>query len=147
MLRPIKAAKGILLLGALTSAAVAGFIVGRRPFRVEVKGSSMEPTLHEGDWLVAFANEDPHAGDLVVVEHPERPGFELVKRLTGVPFDVVEGRTLAPDEWWVQGDAEEDATTDSRSFGPLRRSQIKGRVALTYLPKPQWFEPVEPAAP
>jgi type IV secretory pathway protease TraF len=70
----------------------------------------------------------------VVVEHPGRPGYEMVKRITGVPKGRIGDRTLADDELWVEGDRE-DASTDSRHFGPVRREQVKAKVVLVYWPK------------
>jgi signal peptidase I len=50
----------------------------RRPFGVSVEGASMLPTLAHGDFLVAVSMARPRRGSLVVVEHPERPGYEMV---------------------------------------------------------------------
>ncbi len=71
---------------------------------------------------------------MVVVEHPGRPGYEMVKRLTALPGGPVGERVLEDDEYWVEGDRE-DASTDSRHFGPVRREQLKARVILVYWPK------------
>jgi type IV secretory pathway protease TraF len=92
----------------------------------------MEPSLHEGEWAVAVRRR-VRVGDVVVVEHPERRGFELVKRVAGAPGDAVRGRRLAAGEWWVEGDRAE-ASTDSRAFGPVGRSSIRGSVVLVYAP-------------
>ena len=70
----------------------------------------------------------------MVVEHPGRPGYEMVKRVTAAPGDVVVDRTLAGDEFWVEGDRS-DASTDSRHFGPVRREHLKAKVFLIYWPK------------
>ena len=100
----------------------------------------MMPVLEPGDFLIAVRPKALHAGTLVVVEHPDRPGFEMVKRLTGIPGSVVNGRTLGPDEWWVIGDLA-SASTDSRSFGPVPRSAIRGEVVGRYWPlgRLAWF--------
>ena len=124
-------------------AAIAGMVAlwwRWRPFRVAVEGTSMAPTLEPGDLLVAVRPKVLHAGTLVVVEHPERPGFELVKRLAAGPGDVVSGRTLGLEEWWVLGD-EPGASTDSRDFGPVAAYSIRGEVRLRYWPLPRvaWF--------
>ena len=39
------------------------------------------PTLTAGDYLVATARGRPRSGAIVVVERPDRPGFEIVKRV------------------------------------------------------------------
>jgi type IV secretory pathway protease TraF len=74
------------------------------------------------------------AGDVVVVEHPMRPGYEMVKRIARIPGEMVGGRTLGPDEWWVEGDLPA-ASTDSRHFGAVRTEAVKGKVVLVYWPK------------
>jgi nickel-type superoxide dismutase maturation protease len=104
-----------------------------RPSRVEIEGASMAPTLLPGDWALVVTPRSFRADDVVVVEHPGRPGHEMVKRLTAVPGDIVELRTLGDDEWWVEGD-DARASTDSRHFGPVTREGLKARVVLVYWP-------------
>jgi nickel-type superoxide dismutase maturation protease len=104
-----------------------------RPFRVAVEGDSMRPALEAGDRLVATRRGALRMGSIVVVEHPERPGFELVKRIHGLPGDPVDGRVLGPDELWVLGD-DPDVSTDSRSFGPVPGARIQGVARLRYGP-------------
>jgi nickel-type superoxide dismutase maturation protease len=114
--------------------AIAWSVVSRRPFRVAIEGASMIPTLLPGDWVLAAGGARLVRGDVVVVEHPGRPGYEMVKRLTAVPGDRVEGdRVLAPDEYWVEGD-HATASSDSRHFGPIRRDRLTAKVLLIYWP-------------
>ncbi len=94
----------------------------------------MAPTLLPGDWALAVSGRRVGRGDVVVVEHPGRPGYEMVKRVTAVPGERVEERTLGDDEYWIEGD-HGDASTDSRHFGPIRREHLKARVLLVYWPK------------
>jgi nickel-type superoxide dismutase maturation protease len=125
-------------LAALSAAATVGAIALAlfrwRPTRVEIQGASMEPTLLPGDWALAVAQRRTGRGDVVVVEHPGRPGYEMVKRVTALPGERVGERTLEDDEYWIEGDRE-DASTDSRHFGPVRREHLKARVLLVYWPK------------
>jgi signal peptidase I len=93
----------------------------------------MRPALEPGEWALAHATSRYRRGDVVVLEHPERPGFDLVKRITAVPGEVAPGgRVLREREFWVQGDG--DASTDSRAFGPVEVSSLVGRVRLVYAP-------------
>jgi inner membrane protease subunit 1 len=118
---------------AIAGAAAAGvWLLRARPFRVEIEGSSMEPSLLPGEWALAVRRR-LKVGAVVVVEHPTRPDFELVKRVVAAPGDAVGGRRLGAAEWWVQGDAS-GASTDSRAFGPVPRSAVRGRVVLVYSP-------------
>jgi type IV secretory pathway protease TraF len=122
------------LSGAAVASAIAWTVLRRRPFRVEIAGASLVPTLLPGDWALAVSGRRAHKGDVMVVEHPGRPGYEMVKRLTALPGETVGERTLDDDEYWVEGDREE-ASSDSRHFGPVRREHLKARVILVYWPK------------
>ena len=75
----------------------------------------MVPTLLPGDWALAVSRRRYRRGDVVVVEHPGRPGYEMVKRLGAVPGERIDERALGPEEFWIVGDRE-DASTDSRHF-------------------------------
>jgi nickel-type superoxide dismutase maturation protease len=113
--------------------AAAYAVVRLRPFRVEVRGDSMHPTLEEGEWCLATAGGRIGKGDVVVVERPDRPGFELVKRVTGAPGEA----GLGFGEWFVEGD-NPASSTDSRTFGPVGRAAIRGRIRAVYWPPDRW---------
>jgi nickel-type superoxide dismutase maturation protease len=119
--------------GVAVSAGVLAAALRWRPFRVEVEGASMLPALFPGDWALAVAARRIRRGDVVVVEHPGRPGYEMVKRVAHVPGDHVGDRLLHPGEYWVLGDRP-DTSTDSRHFGPVLRERIKAKVLLVYWP-------------
>ncbi len=120
--------------GVAVGVAVAWAVLRRRPFRVEIEGASMVPTLLPGDWALAAPIRRYRRGDVVVVEHPGRPGYEMVKRLAAVPGDRVgDDRVLAEDEYWVEGD-HPASSTDSRGFGPVRRGSLRARVLVIYWP-------------
>lgn len=114
-------------------AGIVAWVAVRRPFRVAVEGESMAPTLHPGDFLVAVRSGPIRRGALVVVEHPDRSGYEMVKRLVGLPEDRVGGLTLGRDQFWLVGD-QAGASTDSRSMGPFGRGSIRGVVRFRYWP-------------
>jgi signal peptidase I len=122
------------LSAAATVAAIAVALVRWRPSRIEIQGASMVPTLLPGDWALAVSGRRIRTGDVVVVEHPGRPGYEMAKRLTALPGESVGERVLGDDEYWVEGDRE-DASSDSRHFGPVRAEHLKARVLLVYWPK------------
>jgi signal peptidase I len=137
--RRFGAARWVLAAAAAAAGAWAAF----RPYRVAIEGESMAPGLREGDWVMAIRPRCVRRGDVVVVEDPRTPGFELVKRVVGVPGDWLEvagchdedaaGLVLGPDEYWVQGDAA-GRSTDSRTFGPVPRAAIRGVIRLRYWP-------------
>lgn len=59
-----------------------------------VNGTSMEPTLEDGDRLLVnkfhFLFEEPEKGDVVTFADPSREGKYLVKRVVGMPGDRIE---------------------------------------------------------
>jgi signal peptidase I len=122
------------LAGLAVGVGLAYSFVRWKPFRVEISGSSMAPTLLPGDWALAVKPGRLRRWDVVVVEHPDRPGHELVKRIVGVPDELApNGAILEADEWWVEGDSPAEST-DSRHFGPVRTEQIKATVRMIYWP-------------
>ena len=70
----------------------------------------MEPTLVDGQGLVAVATTRVAVGQLRCIQHPERPGFWLVKRVSAVH----PGGTMS-----VLSDNDAVTRADSRSFGPV----------------------------
>jgi signal peptidase I len=124
-----KVAFAALLAGI---SAAFGFLRGGR-FRVVGAGASMRPTLEPGDWALAVRTRRVRRGDVVVVEHPERPGFELVKRVVHVPGDPAPDGLELVDEVWIEGD-EPEVSTDSRRFGPVGTDRVRARVRLVWWP-------------
>ena len=107
----------------------------------------MIPALEPGDFLVGVRSRPGsiRRGAMVVVEHPTRPGFEMVKRLVGGPGDrVADGRLLGEAEYWVLGDAPA-SSADSRTFGPVEADAIRGVVVARYWP-PRRAGPIGGAA-
>jgi hypothetical protein len=70
----------------------------------------MEPTLVDGQGLVGVPTRSARVGQLRLLEHPDRPGFWLVKRVTAVHPDG----TMS-----VLSDNRAATIADSRSFGPV----------------------------
>ena len=109
--------------------------------RVRIHGRSMSPALLPGERVLfdrlAFTRDHPRAGDVALLRRPGRPALRLVKRITAVPGDIAGGRTLERGEYWVEGD-NVGASTDSRSFGPVRRRHLLARAWLVYLPHDNW---------
>ncbi len=79
-----------------------------------VDGSSMEPNLHDGQRIliskIVYWFNEPERGDIIVFPNPVEPDIELIKRIIGLPGEVVEikdgviyihqadGNTLVLDE-------------------------------------------------
>jgi signal peptidase I len=128
-----------------------------------VYGQSMEPNLYERQRLiidkVSYHFFPPTRNDIVVIALPDMDEM-LVKRVIGLPGETVEVRdgvvyvngeplpepfphdlghqsqeaiVLGPLNYYVMGD-NRDNSNDSRSFGPVQREYILGRVWLRYWP-------------
>lgn len=131
-------------------AALAGFVRLRWTV-VRVSGASMQPTLHDGDRLLARRRRTGHPlnrGDLVVLHRPTGPptlpaGARavagepphdhrnlLIKRVAALPGDplpdgVPGGRTVPAGHVVVLSDND---GLDSRLFGPVPRANITAVV-------------------
>jgi len=79
--------------------------------RFRVSGHSMAPALQPDQEVVAIGTRRPQPGNLVVFEHPGRPGFWMVKR-------------LADETGWVTSDNEDHEHTDSRTLGRLHLDSL-----------------------
>jgi signal peptidase I len=129
-----------------------------------VYGSSMEPNLHTDQRLVVekvtYRLHGPSRGDVVVLRMPDRGPELLIKRVVGLPDEIVEirngtvyvdhqpldepytvrstgstyGPTLVPEgHVFVMGD-NRGASNDSRVFGPVPMDRIVGRAWISYWP-------------
>jgi nickel-type superoxide dismutase maturation protease len=126
-------ARKVILVALFAGIAAAYGFQRWRPFRVEVAGMSMRPTLEPGDWALAVRARRVRRGDVVVVEHPERPGFELVKRVAHAPGDRAPDGSELIDEVWIEGD-DPEASSDSRRFGPVPVERVRARVRWVWWP-------------
>jgi signal peptidase I len=113
---------GVLLLGMLIATrclVTPGVVAGR----------SMEPALLPGDRVLVdrwtYGYRDPRVGEIVLLEGPS--GRPMVKRVSSLR------EPRAADGLWVVGDNVAHSA-DSRQFGPLPATRLRGRVVCRYWP-------------
>ncbi len=170
----------------------------------KVEGRSMEPTLHNGQYLLinkaiywrldgdllspvipgAEASTDPagqtshylfsppQRGDIIVFRYPKEPSRDFIKRVIGVPGDIVEikngvvyvnGKPLHEDytadppsyfqpaervpegQYFVLGDNRNNSS-DSHVWGLVPEENIIGKAWFSYWPPNSWGA-VEPNGP
>ena len=96
-------------------------LLGRRKL-ARVDGSSMQPALQHGDWVLYRKDTYPAnlVDTVVVCKHPYEKRL-IIKRV----HDVVESGAL-----YLIGDCPEEST-DSRTFGTVERDRLVG-YAVSY---------------
>lgn len=100
--RPIRRRSPVLIflwevLQTLLMAVVLYFLIDTVVGRVRVENISMQPTLHEGQFLLvnklAYREQlggDFHRGDIIIFHYPRNPQEDYIKRVIGIPGDFVE---------------------------------------------------------
>lgn len=155
------------VLGELLQTALIAFllfiVVNLITARIRVEGISMEPSLHDGEFVVvnrlAYRWGEPERGDVIVFHFPSDPRRRFIKRVIGLPGETVtirDGQLLingsvleepyldeepryhgdwriAPNEVFVLGDNRNNSS-DSQNWGPLDINEIIGKAMLVYWP-------------
>jgi len=127
----------VAILG--TALAITGVLSGRLVRRYVVEGRSMLRAFAPGDRLVvegfSYRFRKPRIAEVVVVRQPGSGERLDLKRIVAGPGAevTVRGATdfLGKNEWYVLGD-NLDESTDSRELGPVKTSDIDGRVWFRY---------------
>ena len=92
-------------------------------FIMTARGKSMVPYVADGQSVVvnalAFKIKNPQIGDVVLVQHPHR-NIVILKRITRVKNNA----------YFVEGDNSAHST-DSRHFGYVDKTHIRGKVIAT----------------
>ncbi len=155
------------ILETLLMAAVLYFGINAISARVRVEGWSMSPTLENGEFVLvsrlAYRLGEPRRGDIIVFKYPAQPEQDLIKRIIGLPGDIVEVKEASVfvngqrlDEpyiaaeptyqgsWrvpaghlFVLGD-NRNQSSDSHSWGLLPIENVIGKAILVYWPPQHW---------
>ena len=91
----------IVVLALLIVIPIRYFIF--QPFII--KGNSMEPNFHQGDYLIvdeiSYRFKEPQRGDVIVFRYPQDTSQRFIKRIIGLPGETVtmeEGKITISEE-------------------------------------------------
>ncbi|MBN1877806.1 MAG: signal peptidase I [Anaerolineae bacterium] len=156
------------MVETLLLALVIFLVINTLTGRYEVQSISMEPTLHEGQYLivsrVSYWFHDPERGDIVVLDPPNgQSTIPYIKRIIGLPGDSVEARDgriwingVALNEPYISGPPayknrwtieegkffvlgdNRNNSSDSHVWGLLPEDNILGKAVFRYWPPEKW---------
>ncbi|KAI0457673.1 mitochondrial inner membrane protease subunit 2 [Xylaria acuta] len=147
-------------------AATVPIVISFNTFVLElawIRGASMYPFLNSEkdqttreDIVVNVKYNAQYAlqrGMIVTFWNPLRPEAMTVKRIVGLPGDVVKTRSpypvrsviIPPGHIWVEGDGGERDSVDSNNYGPIASGLIVGKVTHLLWPlhragRVRWWE-------
>lgn len=135
--------------------------------RFVVEGASMQPNFATGQFIIVSRTHyllgQPERGDIVVFHNPRNPTEDYIKRLIGIPGDVVEIRDtlvyvngellnepyinepctaqncrddrweIGENQYFLMGD-NRNHSLDSRRIGAVGREFIVGEAVFRYFP-------------
>jgi signal peptidase I len=147
--------------------AIVFLLVNTATSRFKIDGSSMEPNLHHGEYVivdkVTYLFGAPQRGDVIVFQRDDEQR-DYIKRVIGLPGDHIEvsqgqvyingrpldesyinrptngqvrARLLGAGEYFVMGDNRSNSK-DSRDFGPIQLNTVLGRAWIIYWPPAEW---------
>jgi len=80
----------VLIVSLIIIVPIRAYVV--QPFYVD--GASMEPNFHDGEYLIvdeiSYRFKEPERGDIVIFHPPDNPKVYYIKRIIGMPNEVVD---------------------------------------------------------
>ena len=160
---------GVLIdiLETLLLSVVLFFLINAVSARIKIDGSSMEPNLHHGEFVIVskinYRFGEPERGDVVVFDFPRNITQEYIKRIIGLPGEHIRieagkvyvngillsepylnGETQYKGEWevpentlFVLGDNRNNSS-DSHTWGVVPMNNLIGEAFLVYWPPSSW---------
>ena len=155
------------ILETLLLSVVLFFLINAVSARIRIDGSSMEPNLHHGEFVIVskvnYKIGEPERGDVVVFDFPRNITKEYIKRVVGLPGEqihiedgvvFVDGKALSEPylmmepryegDWevpegtlFVLGDNRNNSS-DSHNWGVVPMENIIGEALLVYWPPDSW---------
>jgi signal peptidase I len=138
-------------------------LINSTSMRLRFSGVSMEPTLSNGSYILAdrqaYQQHLPQRGDVIIFQFPLSPTDTLVKRIVGLPGEMVtidQGQVsidgtplndpyistqatysgewkISDDQYFVLGDNRANSN-DSKDWGILPRENILAKAVWMYWP-------------
>jgi len=160
---------GVLIdiLETLLLSVVLFFLINAVSARIKIDGSSMEPNLHHGEFVIVsklnYRFGEPERGDVVVFDFPRNITQEYIKRVIGLPGEhirVEDGKLYVNNimlsepyinieqkyegDWdvpentlFVLGDNRNNSS-DSHTWGMVPMNNIIGEALVVYWPPSSW---------
>jgi signal peptidase I len=156
------------VLETLILAGILYLIINAVTARIRVDGTSMEPTLRHGQFVLvnklAYRLTAPQRGDVIVFHYPVDPQQEYIKRVIGLPGDKVDiidkkvfindalirepyiaaAPNYGPGSWIVPQGAlfvlgdNRNNSSDSHTWGSVPLEYVVGKAFVVYWPPYQW---------
>ncbi len=155
------------ILETLLLSVVLFFLINAVSARIRIDGSSMEPNLHHGEFVIVskinYRFGEPERGDVVVFDFPRNITQEYIKRVIGLPgehIQVEDGNVYVNEsilsepylimepqyegEWdvpentlFVLGDNRNNSS-DSHTWGIVPMKNVVGEALMVYWPPSSW---------
>lgn len=155
------------ILETLLLSVVLFFLINAVSARIKIDGSSMEPNLHHGEFVIVsklnYRFGEPERGDIVVFDFPRNITQEYIKRVIGLPGEHVEiregkvyingvllsepylqvspeyeGEWDVPDETLFMLGDNRNNSSDSHNWGIVPSENLVGEALLVYWPPSSW---------